>query len=239
MPRVRSCIAASVALAALITTAQRADAQGTDAPRSRVGAYLGASSATISEVTDLVVDGTDPAIERSRRTGLQVGFWLNKPLRGALSLQPELHYTQKGARYAAAFADGGDFGFPTSAEISLNLAYLELPVLVRADLGRARATTRPFLVAGPMLAYRMGCTVGIDAAIFSFTSDCDETDETGESLNLASFDVGGTVGGGLAVRRGARDYVASVRYTHGVRSLSSEQDGVTNRNVSILFGISF
>lgn len=228
---------ASVAFVAamLLLVTHQADAQP-----SRFGGYVGSSMATISEGDDVVVTGAEASVSPSRRIGLQFGVWMNRPLTSVFSLQPELHYTQKGVRYEAAFADGGDLGFPTSAELSLNLAYLEVPLLLRADLGRAGTSTRPFLVAGPTLAYRMSCTLGVDAGLFSFSSDCDSAEEEeGASLDLASTDVGGTVGAGLSMRRGTRDYTAMLRYTRGLRSLSSAQNGVTNRNLSVLVGIGF
>lgn len=234
MPRSHRLAVVALAVGAVVLLTQRADAQST-----RFGGYLGSSIATISEGDEVVVDGTEAAVSRSRRIGLQLGLWMNRQLTGVFSLQPEVHYTQKGVRYAAVFADGGDFGFPSSADFSLDLAYLEVPVLLRADLGRASSAARPFLVAGPMLAYRMSCSLGIDAGLFDISSGCDDVDEDGQSLDFASFDVGGTVGAGVAMRRGMREYTAALRYTHGLRSLSSEQSGVTNRNLSLLVGIGF
>jgi hypothetical protein len=235
MHRVHARTALAVLTGALLLVTPRADAQP-----SRFGGYIGSSIATISEGDEVVVTGAEAGVTQSRRVGLQLGLWLNRPLTSVFSLQPELHYTQKGVRYAADFADGGDFGFPTSADLSLNLAYLEVPVLLRADFGRTGTSVRPFIVVGPTLAYRTSCTLGVDAGLFSFSSDCDSADdEAGESVDFASIDVGGAVGAGLSMRRGAREYTATLRYTRGVRSLSPEQSGITNRNLSVLVGIGF
>jgi hypothetical protein len=48
-------------------------------------------------------------------------------------------------------------------EISLDLAYLEVPVLQRADLGQGGGRVRPFLLAGPVLSYQTRCTIGVKA----------------------------------------------------------------------------
>jgi hypothetical protein len=221
------------ALLAATLAGARADAQP-----ARLGVYVGSSIASLSEQGGPVLDGLEIGLERKRRIGLQLGVWLNRPLAGRLSLQPELHYTQKGASYAASFFEPGEGTF--EAEVSLELSYLELPVLLRADLGRASGRVRPFIVAGPVLAYQTGCRIGFELAGFGGfggSEDCDAEVESNEQIN--TFDVGAAVGGGLAVRRGGRELTAGVRYTHGLRSLARSGENVTNRNVSVLFGLGF
>lgn len=220
-------------LAAALVTATLAAARA-DAQPVRFGAYLGATSATISEEEGSPFNDIEEApLDKKRRLGLQVGLWLNKPLNATFSLQPELHYTQKGLRYAGSVPLDGESAI--DAELSLDLAYLEVPVLLRADLGQAGGRARPFLLAGPVLAYQMSCEIGVDFDEFGGSDDCDAEGDA----EINKLDVGATVGGGLAFKLGTREATAGLRYTHGFRSISKEQSGITNQNVSLLFGIAF
>lgn len=228
----RTRFAAAVVTAA-IAAATVAAAPATAQP-VRFGAYVGATSATVAEDEGSPFNEFPEApLEKKRRLGLQVGLWLNKPLTGTFSLQPELHYTQKGLRYAGTVAIPGEPA--VDAELSLELGYLEVPVLLRADLGQGGGRVRPFLLAGPVLAYQLSCDIGVDFDGLGGSDDCDAEGDA----EINKLDVGATVGGGLAFTLGAREATAGLRYTHGFRSLSKEQGGITNQNISLLFGIAF
>ncbi len=219
----------ATALVAAAFAAPRADAQPV-----RFGAYVGASSATISEDEGSPFnDVPGSTLDKKRRLGLQAGLWLNKPLSGSLSLQPELHFTQKGLSYEGSVSVPGEPA--VTGEVSLDLSYLEVPVLLRADLGQAEAKVRPFLLAGPVLSYQTSCTTSSKFDGFSETSDCDAEGDA----EINKVDLGAAVGGGLAFMLGSREVTAGLRYTHGFRSISKEESGITNQNFSLLFGIAF
>jgi len=79
------------------------------------------------------------------KTGLAGGLFYHLPLTKALSLQPELMYSQMGSKY-----DAGTSEF-LSTEGQVNLNYLSMPLLIRVS---------PFkplgLFAGPQLDYFIG-----------------------------------------------------------------------------------
>jgi hypothetical protein len=206
-----------------------------EAQSARVGVYLGSSIATIADDADPIVEGLVGSVSRNRRVGLQGGLWLNRPLSGAFSLQPELHFTHKGLGVSGRIGEPGEP--PLDVEAAVNLSYLELPLLLRADVGQADGSVRPFVVAGPVLSYQIGCSIAGSVAGFSQSQDCDEGLDVEDQIN--KLDVGASVGGGLGVTLSGRDVTAGLRYTHGLRSLSKTGDGVTNRNFSLLFGIAF
>jgi len=206
-------------------------AQGT-----RGGAYLGSSIATLRDAQETLLGLGSSAITREPRVGVQAGLWLNRPLVGALSLQPELHYTQKGVRYTSAIGVGFDMA---SGSAALELAYLEAPLLLRLDLG-AVGGVRPFLVGGPAVAYRTGCALRVDAIGIGATVNCnDQVDTVNLGGGLRTFDTNAILGGGLGVRLGGRDYSAGVRYTAGLTSISGVVSGVKNGNLSVLLGVGF
>lgn len=224
----RSLLAA--ALIAATVVGARAEAQP-----ARFGVYLGSSIATIASDEGPIVSDLVLGFEQKRRIGLQGGLWLNRPLSGSLSLQPELHFTHKGLGFTGSADELGEG--PTDFDLSLNLSYAELPVLLRADLGRTDGGVRPFVLAGPVVSYQISCSIEASIATFNTSRDCDEDLDADEQSN--KLDVGAAVGGGLAFRLSGREVSAGLRYTHGVRSLSKQGDSATNQNFSILFGIGF
>ncbi len=226
--RVRSLFAA--ALIAVAVVGARADAQS-----ARVGVYLGSSIATIASDEGPIVSEAVLGFEQKRRIGLQGGLWLNKPLSGSLSLQPELHFTQKGLGFSGSAFEPGEGS--TDFDLSLNLSYAELPVLLRADFGQADGGVRPFVLAGPVVSYQISCSIEASIATFSTSRDCSEDLDADEQIN--KLDVGAALGGGLAFRLSGREVTAGLRYTHGLRSLSKQGESATNQNFSVLFGLGF
>lgn len=224
----RSLLAA--ALIAATVVGARAEAQP-----ARFGVYLGSSIATIADDEGPVVSGLVLGFEQKRRLGLQGGLWLNKPLSGSLSLQPELHFTHKGVGFTGRVDEPGVA--PTDFDAALNLSYAELPVLLRADLGQADSGVRPFVLVGPVMSYQLSCSIEASVGTFSSSRDCDEDIDADEQIN--KLDIGAAVGGGLAFRLSGREVTAGLRYTHGLRSLSKQGSSATNQNFSILLGIGF
>jgi hypothetical protein len=221
----------AVVVALLAFTPHHVTAQGT-----RAGAYLGSSIATLQEADNALLGLGSAAVTRERRIGVQAGAWLNRPLAGGLSLQPEVHYTQKGARYRSAIGLGFEIA---SGSAALELAYLEVPLLLRLDLANTGGV-RPFVLAGPAIAYRSGCSLNVQANGIGANFDCNDSfDNANLGDGLRTFDTNAVFGGGLAFRLGGRDYSAGVRYSAGLTSISEVVSGVTNGNYSVLLGLGF
>jgi hypothetical protein len=221
----------SLAVVVALLTPNDAPAQST-----RVGAYLGSSIATLQEADNALLGLGSAAVTRERRIGVQAGLWLNRPLVGGLSLQPEVHYTQKGARYRSAIGLGFEIA---SGSAALELAYLEVPLLLRLDLANTGGV-RPFVLAGPAIAYRSGCRLNVQANGIGANFDCNEEFANANlGDGLRTFDTNAVFGGGLAFRLGGREYSAGVRYSAGLTSISEVVSGVTNGNYSVLLGLGF
>ncbi|HYW30725.1 MAG TPA: porin family protein [Gemmatimonas sp.] len=242
----RRALAATSALAfaiAVAFSASVAEAQ------IKGGVLAGASSTTFTNAT--LGDVCDPEVgcisqSTARRLGFQVGAFLTVPLRGALSFQPELHFIQKGA--TTSITVDVDEQVPLAADLEVRLAYVEVPLLLRLDLGSG-ARFRPFLVAGPSLGLRVGCelSVAVDG-LGAFGSGCDGqggfgAPEEGTVMEdpIKKFDAGGIIGGGITGLLQGRNVSAQVRYSRGFTSLLRESGGVTTMNtgLSILFGVGF
>ena len=109
--------------------------------RAAFGAEVGYSRADmIGEASDLV----------EARQGAITGVYLHLPLNRVLSLRPELLFSLRGGRTLVRVADP-----PSIADLDIELAYFEVPVLARAALPHGRF--RPVVFGGPSLAVQIGC----------------------------------------------------------------------------------
>lgn len=227
------------ALAALsLLTVGSADAQAPARPQ--FGALIGASLSSITDTDFAGLEGeTGAGLKTKRRVGFQVGAYLTQPLSGALSVQPELHYIQKGVKLDF---DSNDPELPLSGAVTLKLAYLEVPVLLRYDVGTGSGV-RPFFVAGPSFAYRISCQFGIESTEFSADQDCasDDGDANSEDDPLKKFDAGGIIGAGVQGMFGSRAVSAQVRYSRGFVTIAKDAGDASPKNtgLSVIFGIGF
>jgi hypothetical protein len=242
MPSIRSSFPAVAALAATMFATMPVSAQAQTTPRTKFGALIGLASASISDADLGDLAETGVSAETKRRMGFQIGAYLTQPLSGNVSFQPEVHYIQKGAKLAVNVTDIE--GIPaTSAEAALKFAYLEVPLLLRLDLGEGRSV-RPFLVAGPALAYRISCNLGLSVSGASFNTNCDESldGETESDDPFKKFDASIMAGAGVAGTMGALPLSVQARFSYGLLNIANDAvDGRSPKNtvISLLFGIGF
>jgi len=207
------------------------DAQS--ASRSSFGLLFGGNSATFANVDESQGDGLDGS-QVKRRTGFQVGVYLNRALSPRVSLQPELHYVQRGAGFDLN-------GSGSNASAIVNLTYVEVPLLFRVDLGDTNGW-RPFLTAGPTAALRIGCDGTTTISGTKLTVQCDDFgDGSEEEGGFAKTDFGASVGAGIAGKLGGFPAFAQVRYGRGfvsvIKDVPSGESGPKTEMISLLFGI--
>ncbi|WP_158508661.1 porin family protein [Gemmatirosa kalamazoonensis] len=215
----RSIAAACLALAASGTSVA---AQTAPAPRgpTRIGVLAGVNIATIHGSDDEGV---------SSHVGFVGGAYVSLGLTPVLSLRPELLYSQKGAE--TRLSEEG-----VTAEAKVKLAYVELPVLLVADLP-VSGNIKPQLYAGPSFAFRASCTVEASAEGFSFSGSCDDTADG--ASNVKSFDLGAMVGGALKfdLKNGGA-FAVGARYTLGLTDIGEGADA-KNRALGIVASYEF
>jgi hypothetical protein len=236
-PRLRAAVATAVI--ALLPVAVSAQTPS----RTQFGALIGLSSTSI---TDADLDGVAElgvSAETKRRMGFQIGAYLTRQLSGNLSFQPEVHYIQKGAKVDVSISDIEGGAGSSTAEASIKFAYLEVPLLLRYDMNQGKSV-RPFLVAGPAVALRISCNIGLGFEGASLNTDCADADdgETESDDPFKKFDAGVMVGGGISGTLSARPVSLQVRYSYGLINISTQDaDGRSPRNtgISLLFGIGF
>lgn len=248
----RSPIAAVLALLLTVSVSTSPVLCAQRAPIS-VGVLAGANLSKVNLLDASVTAGNELLSEKSR-VGGQAAFYATIPLTGRFALQPELHFTQKGGKASIAlpideeelalFADD-------RMTVGLRLSYLELPVLGRLELGRIGGW-RPFIMAGPAFALRVGCSASTEIGPLSLSGSCDDdsalgdseggSDETDNPDPVRTTDVSATGGIGLQGSLLGRAFSAQVRYTQGLRSIATENiPGVSpkNRGLALVFGLGF
>lgn len=158
----------------------------------------------------------------SHAWGLALGGFARVRLVGRFAIQPELQFIQKGDNQV-------DIAGTQTFTEAIRLSYVEVPVLLRVRAGTMGGFT-PYLVAGPAVAFRAGCSVDVRGLAGTYT--CANLPEA------ESVDYGAIAGGGLDVTIGARTCTLSGRYEWGAKN-AFRRNEAKNRALSLLLGIQF
>lgn len=205
-------------LSLLVLAGASANAQSSALPMPprRFGITLGANSATFS--------GNDIG-DVSRRTGLLAGALAVLPFSPTIAFEPEIVYSMKGANAS----DSSEPGFSGS----LTMGYLQIPALVRFELAAATVGPKPFIYAGPALAFKTSCTLEVHGPGISDSSSCDDSES---NLNSTDFSLIG--GAGIAFKMGGRTVGLAARYDYSLSKVSKDGD-LKHRVLSILATLEF
>jgi hypothetical protein len=185
-------------------------------PARRFGITLGANSATYS--------GNDLG-DVSRRTGLLAGVLGVFPFSPTIALEPEIAYSMKGANAS----DASQPGFSGSVTVG----YVQIPALLRFELAAATVGPKPFLYAGPALAFKANCSFEVHGQGISSSSNCDDVES---NLNSTDFSLIG--GGGIAFNVGGRTVGLAARYDYSLTKFSSSSN-LKNSVLSVLATLEF
>ena len=119
-----------------------------------------------------------------------------------------------------------------TAELDIELAYIEMPLLVKVGVRRGRF--RPMLFGGPAPALQIGCDLQVIDPNTPVRSTCDQTGLP----PFRQFDIGLVAGGGIEVRWPQSSLALETRYTRGLRSVLDQVD-VKNRTFGIVLALTF
>jgi hypothetical protein len=211
-----ACRAAALALVAACLSG--ADEPAGAQERAAVGAEVGYSRADLTgESSDLV----------ESRQGAITGVYLHLPVGRVLSVRPELLFSLRGGR-TLVLVEGG------IAEVDIELAYLELPLLARAVLPRGRI--RPAVFGGPSVALQIGCDL-----LFVFSADSTRRFTCGqeEVSQVREWDLAWVAGAALELHLPRTTLALQGRYTAGFRSILEGPVDLRNRGIAVLFGLTF
>jgi len=153
------------------------------------------------------------------------------------AFQPELAYTQKGFQIREGF-DFNLFNLPIFAGVQAQtkINYLEIPLLAKYKFGNEGI--KGYVTAGPTLGYAINGRLETKA---SFIIDIPLTNtkiDMGND-NFNRFEVGATIGAGVAIPAGSGELFLDARYTHGltkVDNISFAELALKNKVIGLSLG---
>ena len=163
------------------------------------------------------------------KPGYSIGVGYDIQISEAISLQPNLQYIQKGAKLTL-IDEVAEFKLSES----INLNYLEMPVLIKFGLGSAKTF---FLYGGPSIGYWLNGNFTISFEDTS-TGDSDTLSEKiifDEDTNRTEFSL--QLGMGYLI---ANKILLDVKYGIGLSDISSFGDTASkNRVLQLSIGMPF
>ena len=199
--------------------------------KATFGAKAGITSSSIKgdaarSFNDLI-GYTSGALTTKNKTGFFVGVNANVPLDDVLSFEPGIYYSQKG------YEMKGELSLPIAeflspnAKASLTSNYIDIPVLLKANLNGFQ------VFAGPQLSYLAGADFKVTAGALGFNVYKNTLDATDQ---LNRWDMGIT--GGVGYQFG--NVNISAAYDHGLmKADANENMDAYNRSFKVGLGINF
>lgn len=157
------------------------------------------------------------------KVGFCAGAFLNVGLSSVFSIQPEVIYAQKGARWT------GNNPYYGTVEAKVSLDYLEIPVLVRLSWPSPGRTV-PYFCVGGFYASTLSAT-GSVKVMGMFTKEDIE--------GIKNTDYGLVFGAGLDFVLGQGKVVSDVRYALGLTTVDDTGYEIKTNALSISVGYSF
>jgi len=200
----------AVTLAFVLVFPNSSPAQGLAAK----GFIAGLNLANVSG-DDVEMEGISP----SNSMGFTAGAFLVYNFSENLGIRPEVHYSQKGAKW-----EEGD------VKMTAKFAYVDVPILVQFAIP-TEGGFKPILLAGPYVAFNMSAKVVYDIEGFDMPDEDIKDD-------IKSMDYGIMFGAGVVI---SDMLEITARYGMGLTSVddSEEEMDIKNKIIQFTAGISF
>ena len=196
------------------------------AQNTSFGGRIGINSATVD-----IEDPSGLSVQPNSRVGLDIAAVVNVGVTEAFSIQPELHFIQKGFKLKLDF-------FGDEEETNTNLNYLEIPVLAKYAFGSE--SIQGFILGGPALGFGLSGKTKFKS---SGQEDKEDVNFGSNEDELKTVDFGLAIGGGLGIPASTGLFFIDVRYLLGLANLSNEEgtgaSTLKNRGVNVALGILF
>lgn len=196
------------------------------------GVKAGLSSAGIrgdaaNNLKDLL-DFTNGRITTANRTGFFAGGYATIPLSAQISVEPGLYYSQKGYALQGELGIKGVEFLGANAKATLQSDYIDIPVLLKADLGGFQ------VFAGPQFSYLSSAKLKTNASILGINL-LNRTIDAKSQFN--DWDMGVTAGVGYQFKGG---FNVSASYDYGLSHIDKNQNvNAYNNAFKVGLGISF
>jgi hypothetical protein len=176
---------------------------------------------------DVSLDPTPEGISTSIRTGFMFGGILFYSFSPILGLQVEPAYVQKGAQTVYSETDGG---MTLKLERTLNVDYIDIPVMLKASFGDG--PVRPYVLAGASVAFKLGDEkFEIDKLTIDgqdYTSEIpSELKAIWEKAEVKSTDFILNFGGGIIIPLGQVNIFIEGQYNLGLTDVNDDPDDNT------------
>ena len=182
---------------------------------------------TVNSLNNLL-DFSNGGITTADHTGFFGGIYASVPVGGVISIEPGLYYSQKGYDINGALnLKGLDF-LGANAKAKLQMQYIDIPVLLKANLGGLQ------LFAGPQFSYLSKADLHTTAGALGINLLNSSMDATSQ---FNRWDAGITGGIGYQFSNGI-NLMAS--YDYGLSKIDANRNTSTyNRAIRLGLGISF
>jgi hypothetical protein len=201
-------------------------------PAVQFGVRAGASISNLQgqAVSSLqnLLDFSNGAVATSGRTGFFAGGYISLPMGTTFSIVPALYYTQKGYVLTGDLnIKGADF-LGINAKAALNTSYIDLPLLLKANLSGLQ------VFAGPQVSYLTNATLRTTAGVLGFNLLNTSMDARAQ---FSRWDAALTGGIGYQFANGLN---LTAAYDHGlVRTDNGNSLNAYNRAFKIGLGYAF
>ncbi len=165
----------------------------------------------------------DTSQDAATISGLVIGGYYGFGLSDRLAVQFEAVY---GTRGAEALRLGAGQLDPEADPVTVEMSYMEVPVLLRAGFPGDRFL--PSVFAGPYVGFLLDCQIepaGGDGRA------CDDSAEQG--FNSRSTEYGMVIGAALDLLMGESTIYLDARYTLGLRSIQAGEQGLDARHTGL------
>jgi opacity protein-like surface antigen len=190
-----------------------------------VGPMAGVSFSSFSgDDADDFSDG-GVSFEKGSRTGFAVGGFAEFEFGSNFAIEPQLLYIQKGVKYDGE-VDVGE-GELVDVSAGINLDYIQLPVLFKAELRKPDSKITPSVFVGPALGFQIGCKITAEGDGEELSDDC--PDDTFKSTDFSLV-----FGAGLEFNR----FSLQGRYDMGLGSVA-DADGADVKNSGFLVTLGY
>jgi len=171
-----------------------------------------------------VLNFTGGALNTNSKTGFYGGGFASIPVSEQFSIEPGITYSQKGYELKGSFGiKGTDL---VGARSQLNLNYVEVPVLAKANISGLQ------LFAGPQVSYLANANLHTTAGALGFNLINDRRDVKDQ---FNTWDVALTGGIGYQFANG---FSVNAAYDHGLSKINSGQS-MEAYNEAVKVGVGF
>ena len=176
-------------------------------------------------VSDLNVENAaGETVDWKSQSAFAGGTYLQFGLGSVFALQPEILYSPKGAKQDI-----------TDGTLSLDLTYLDVPLLLMARIPAGDSPIWPILYVGPVISFELDCKLKSAAA----SVDCDAGGTPASRTDATDYGV--VFGLGFEFFFGSIRSQLDARYTLGLNDINATDSGasVKNRGWTFLFGLGY